>query len=160
MEPKLTMGGGMKVIGSEVRTSNLLEGDQTTAKIPGLWKRFLEEKLEDKIPNRTRPGNLFGVYANYESDHTGMYSLIVSAEVSSLDCVPEGMVGLTIPAGKYLVFPASGPIPDAIIQTWQIVWNYFSQSSEYRRTYVADFESYRWKPDTQQTEADIHIAVR
>jgi len=160
MEPRLTIGNAMKVIGFEVRTSNLLEVDPATAEIPRLWKRFVEERLEERIPNRAHPGNLFGVYTNYESDHTGMYSLIVSAEVSSLDRVPEGMMGLTIPAGKYLVFSASGPTPDAIIQTWKNVWNYFSQSSEYRRAYTTDFESYRWKPDTQQTEADIHIAIR
>ena len=160
MEPRLTIGNAMKVIGFEVRTSNLLEVDPATAEISPLWKRFVEERLEERIPNRTHPGNLFAVYTNYESDHTGMYSLIVSAEVSSLDRVPEGMMGLTIPAGKYLVFTVGGPIPDAVIQTWQNVWNYFSQSSEYRRAYTADFESYRWKPDTQQTEADIHIAIR
>ena len=160
MEPRLALGTEMKVIGFEARTSNSLEGDRVTAKIPGLWKRFFEERLEEKIPSRTHPGNLFGVYTNYESDHTGMYSLIVSAEVSSLDRVPEGMIGLTIPAGKYLVFTVGGPIPDAVIQTWQNVWNYFSQSSEYRRAYTTDFESYRWNLGAGQTEAEIDIAIR
>jgi predicted transcriptional regulator YdeE len=159
MEPRVMMGGGMRVIGPQVRTSYSLEQDRATAKIPGLWKRFFEERLEERIPNRTHPGNLFGVYTNYESDHTGKYSLIVSAEVSSLDRVPEGMMGLTIPGGKYLVFPASGPMPDAIIQSWQNVWRYFSQSLKYRRAYTTDFESYRSKFDTQQAEADIHIAI-
>ena len=106
------------------------------------------------------PGNLLGVYTDYESDHTGAYSLIVSAEVSSLDSVPEGMIGLTIPASKNLVFPAGGPVPDAIIQAWQNIWNHFSQSSEYRRAYTTDFEAYKWNPETQQTEAEIHIAMR
>ena len=159
MEPKVTMGGGMKVIGCGVRTSYSSELDSVTAKIPGLWKRFFEERLEEKIPNRTHPGNFLGVYTDYESDHTGAYSLIVSAEVSSLESLPEGMLGLTIPVGKYVVFPAGGPIPNAIIQAWQNVWNYFSQSSEYRRAYTTDFESYRWNPEAQQTEAEIHIAI-
>jgi predicted transcriptional regulator YdeE len=160
MEPRVKMDGGMKVIGSEVRTSYSLELDPVTAKIPGLWKRFFEDGLEEKIPHRMHPGSLLGVYTDYESDHTGAYSLIVSAEVSSLDSVPVGMIGLTIPASKYLVFPADGPIPDAIIQAWQNIWNYFSQSSEYRRAYTTDFEAYKWNPETQQSEAEIHIAIR
>ena len=106
MEPRLTTSGGMKVIGFEVRTSNSLEADRATAKIPGLWKRFFEERLEEKIPKRTTPGSHFGVYTNYEGDHTGMYSLIVSAEVSSLDRVPEGTMGLMIRAGKLSCVPS------------------------------------------------------
>src|SRR5215472_9061012 len=96
----------MKVIGFEARTANALEGDRVTAKIPGLWKRFFEQTLEERIPNRTHPGKLFGVYTNYESDHTSMYSLIVSAEVSSLDRVPEGTMGLMIRAGKLSCVPS------------------------------------------------------
>jgi len=160
MEPNLTARAEMKVIGVEVRTSNEREANPATARIPGLWGRFLEENLMEKIPDRKDTGVVLGVYTNYERDHTGLYSLVLSAEVTRLDCVPEGLVGLTIPAAQYLVFPARGPIPDAIIATWQRIWSYFASSSEYQRAYTADFERHQWNVETLQPEVDIHIAVK
>jgi predicted transcriptional regulator YdeE len=160
MEPTLTTLAEAKVIGVELRTSNAREANPATAQIPGLWRRFLEENLMVKIPSRKEAGVILGVYTNYESDHTGMYSLVLSAEVASLGSVPQGLVGLTIPAARYLVFPARGPIPDAIVHTWQKVWSYFSSSSEYQRAYTVDFERHEWNADAQKPEVDIHIAVK
>jgi len=160
MDPSLTALAEMKVIGIELRTSNAREANPATAQIGGLWRKFLEEILIEKIPNRKDEGVILGVYKNYESDHTGLYSLVLSAEVTRLDFVPEGMVGLTIPAGQYLVFPARGPIPDAVIETWQRIWSYFPSSSGFQRAYTFDFERHQWNAETQQAEVDIYIAVK
>jgi len=150
----------IKVIGVELRTSNAREANPATAQIGGLWRRFLEENLIEKIPHRKEAGVILGVYTNYESDHTGMYSLVLSTEVTDLDSVPEGMVGLTIPAGQYLVFPARGPIPDAVIEAWQKIWSYFPSSSGSQRAYTSDFERHQWNAETQQPDVDIYIAVK
>lgn len=85
----------------------------------------------------------------------GPYSLLAGAEVADLQSVPHGMVGLTIPAGRYLVFTAQGPMPHALIETWSVIWRYFSQGSQYARAYSADFELYR-APE----QVDIHIAIK
>lgn len=147
----------MKIIGIEVRTSNQMEADPRTAKIPGLWKKFLEERAEEKIPNRKTAHTLLAAYTHYESDYNGPYSLIASSEVSSLDDIPAGMVGITIPAAKYLVFTAKGEMPDALIETWGYIWKYFSKPSNYKRAYTADFELYE---KTKNSEVDIYIAIR
>jgi len=160
MEPTLTALPETKSVGVELRTSNAREANPVTAQIPGLWRRFMEENLIEKIPNRKEAGVILGVYTNYESDHSGMYSLVLSTEVTSLDSVPEGLVGLTIPAARYLVFPARGPMPDATIETWQKIWSYFTPSSKIQRAYTVDFERHQWDAETQQPEVDIHIAVK
>ena len=117
MEPKLVTKDEIKLIGIETRTTNQREADPAMAKIPGLWQRFFTESIEEKIPNKTNAGARFGTYTNYESDHTGEYSLIAAAEVSSLADIPEGMTSLTIPPGKYLVFPVEGEMPMALVET-------------------------------------------
>ena len=155
MEPRLTTTKEIKLIGVEVRTTNKQEMDPATGKIPGLWGRFFQEQIAEKIPNKKPGGVLLGVYTKYESDYTSPYSLIVGAEVNSLDAVPEGLTGLTIPAGKYLVFVAEGPMPRALIETWTHIWSYFSDTSSYQRAYTTDYEVHQ-----SNDKADICIAIK
>jgi predicted transcriptional regulator YdeE len=149
----------MHVVGVEARTKNDLEANPATAKIPGLWNRFFQQNLAEAIPHRKDPGSVLGVYTNYQGDHTGFYTLIVGVEVQDSRAIPSGMVGTTIPAAEYLVFPAPGKMPEAIIMAWSNIWKYFSQSAPYQRAYTTDFEDYRTTEDGQ-TVAEIYIAVR
>jgi predicted transcriptional regulator YdeE len=155
MEPQLTTTKEIKLIGTEVRTTNKEEMDPTSAKIPGLWGRFFQEQVAEKIPNKKAGGVLLGVYTKYESDYTGPYSLIVGTEVNSLDAIPEGMTALTIPAGKYLVFAVEGPMPKALVDTWIQIWSYFSDTSHNQRAYSTDYEVHHGNDN-----ADIYIAVK
>lgn len=154
-EPKLTSREAIKLIGIEVRTTNRQETDPLTAEIPGLWGRFYQEQIADKIPNRKTEGPTIAAYSKYESDVNGAYSLIVGCEVTSLSAVPNGMTGVTIPAGKYLLFTASGPMPKTLIDTWGHIWNYFAQTSPYKRAYTVDYEVH-----SANDRADIYIAVK
>jgi predicted transcriptional regulator YdeE len=56
-----------KVIGISVRTTN--ENRQATKDIPFLWKKFFEENISSKIPNKLSD-DLYCVYTHYEKDHT------------------------------------------------------------------------------------------
>lgn len=155
MEAKLQSVKEMQVVGIEIRTSNQDEMDPATAQIPALWGRFCQEQVIDRVPGRAPNGFPLGVYSKYQSDHSGPYSLLAGIEVADLQNVPHGLVGLTIPAGNYLVFTAQGPMPHAVIQAWGVIWRYFSADPQYVRAYSADFESYRG-PET----VDIHIAIK
>jgi predicted transcriptional regulator YdeE len=147
----------MHVVGIEVRTKNDLEANAATARIAGLWNRFYQEKVAEKIAHRKDRGAVLGVYTNYESDHTGFYTLIVGAQVQDAKAIPIGMVGVTIPAAEYLVFPAPGRMPEAIVTAWGKVWNYFAQSSAARRVYTTDFELY--KTTNGEASAEIYVAI-
>lgn len=155
MEAKLQSVEEMQVVGIEIRTSNQNEMNPATAQIPALWGRFQHEQIIDQIPNRAPDGFPLGVYSKYQSEHSGAYSVLAGIEVADLHSVPRGMVRLTIPAGDYLVFSAQGPMPQAVIQAWGVIWRYFSDKPQYVRAYSADFESYRG-PEM----VDIHIAIR
>jgi predicted transcriptional regulator YdeE len=129
----------LRIVGIEAWTSNRREAEEATAAIPALWRRFLGEGLERRIPDRTATGRICAVYTDYERDHRGGYRLVVGAEVAGVDELPAGMVAVTVPAGDYLVFAARGPMPDALVVTWRRVWEYFEHAPA-RRAYTADLE--------------------
>ena len=155
MAPELKSVPGFKAAGLEIRTSHAAEMNAASAKIPALWGRFQQEKIQAKIPNALAGARVVGVYSKYESDHNGPYSLLAGVETTTLDATPAGMTGVALPAGNYLVFTAQGSMPQALIQTWGAIWGYFSEGKKYQRAYTYDFELYR-APD----RVDIHIAVK
>jgi predicted transcriptional regulator YdeE len=149
----------MHVVGIEVRTKSALEANPATARIADLWNRFFHDKVSEKIAHREDASAVLGVYTNYESDHTGFYTLIVGVQVQNAKAIPTGMVGVTIPAAEYLVFSAPGKIPDAIIAAWGRVWDHFAQSSALERAFTTDFELYR-TGSTGETSAEIYVAIK
>lgn len=153
MVPELKSLPEIKVIGIEVRTSNAAEMNAASAKIPELWGRFHQEKIPANIKHAKSDARVVGVYSKYASDHSGPYSLLAGVEALALDAIPDGMTGITIPANNYLVFTAHGTMPQALIQTWGTIWEYFSSGRKYQRVYTHDFELYQ-APD----RVDIHIA--
>jgi len=160
MKTRLSSLIELKLIGIEIRTSNHKESDPSKAKIPGLWGRFMEQEIATKIPNVMRPGTIFAVYRNYESDFRGEYTLTLACQVNALNSIPEGMIGFTIPAARYMVFTAEGQIPESIIKTWGQILKYFSDSSPYQRAYSADFEIYDKRSHTENPEVEIYIAIQ
>jgi len=155
IEPNFTTRGEFHIIGRAERTTNLLESDPMTARIPAAWETFIQDDLTAFIPHQINPGILLAIYTEYEGDHAGEYTHIIGAEVSRLSDIPAGMVGLTVAPAHYTVFRAVGEMPDAVFQAWQAVWDYFAQPSVYQRAYTADYEHYG---DT--TGVSIYVAVR
>ena len=153
-EPTVTTQPAINAVGIEVRTNNTFELDPSKARIPSLWGRFFQEGTIEKIPSKKPHGVPLGIYTDYESDHQGPYSLIAGVETTDLKSIPNGMRGLTVPGGKYLVFTASGQMPKALIETWMCIWNYFSKNSTHKRTYTTDFERYE-----SSEKVEIYIAI-
>jgi predicted transcriptional regulator YdeE len=155
MQPELIACPPMVVLGIDVTTSNAAEADSSTAKLPGLWARFYQERVIEKIPGTTLPALPVGVYTDYESDHMGRYRVLVGAVVKTGAVAPQGLIAVTLPAGQYLVFRGTGEMPGAVTRTWQAVWSHFATPGDHARAFTADFELYR-SPDM----VDIFIAVK
>lgn len=140
------------VIGISVRTSNNVGGRD----IGNLWGKFLGEGIFEKIPNKTSY-DVYGIYTDYESDHTGDYTAIVGFQVSSSNEIPEGMVGITIPASNYEIFTAKGKMPECVYEKWTEIWG----NKELERTYSTDFEVYGAKSQNpMEAEIDIFVSVK
>jgi predicted transcriptional regulator YdeE len=155
MDPTAVATGAFLVVGLRTRTTNRIEAVPETAKIGSLWRKFYADGVSDFIPERVADSpEVVAVYYDYESDHRGKYSLIVGHKVSSLDHTPKEMGGVLVRAGRYLRFPVEGALPAGIIETWQVIWQFFEVSHEYERAYTTDYEIYR------DSSAEIYIAVK
>ena len=119
------------VVGIAVRTLN-----SRADEIGELWKRFLEGGLAEQIASRA-DDSIYGVYSDYESDHTGGFKVTIGCAVPEIAPVPVGMSKQTVSAGRYAVFPVSGEIPESIGRAWSSVWN-----APLDRMYHSDFERY------------------
>jgi predicted transcriptional regulator YdeE len=142
-----------QVIGIAVRTTN--ENGQAAIDIPLLWQQFMAEGIADKIPAK-KDATLYCIYTDYEKDHTRPYTTILGCQVSSLQFIPEGMVGKMIAGGNYSLHTAKGNILQGMVfDAWVKIWNNNSP-----RAYTADFEVYGSKAaDPEQAEVDIFIAT-
>jgi predicted transcriptional regulator YdeE len=64
------------------------------------------------------------------------------------------MGGVLVRAGRYIRFPVEGPMPAALVEAWQTIWQVFDLSHEYERAYATDFEIHR------PNEVEIYIGVK
>jgi predicted transcriptional regulator YdeE len=142
------------IIGIAIRTTN--ENGQSGRDIPQLWQRFMTEQIAAKIPNKVDSA-ILSVYTDYEKDHTRPYTTLIGCRVSSLDTVPQGMIGKTISGGIYAVRTATGKLSDGIVfNEWQKIW-----SSDLARTFTSDFEVYDHRAQNpDHAEVDIFLSVK
>jgi predicted transcriptional regulator YdeE len=141
-----------KVIGISVRTNNNVGGKD----IGNLWGKFMNEEIFEKIPNKTSY-DVYGIYTDYESDHTGDYTAIIGCHVSSFTEIPEDMVGITVPASNYEILTAKGKTPECVYGKWADIW----ENKELDRAYLADFEVYGAKSQNPlQAEIDIFVSIK
>jgi len=137
--------------GLSVRTDNATEMYPNKGKIGALWQTF-----DRAVPVDYKNGErVYGVYSDYESDHTGAFTVLAGFDGTSFPS-DSNVKPITIPAANYLVFKYQGEIPQIAIDAWTEVWNYFSQGKvEYQRLYSTDFEFY-----PSGNEIEVHIAVK
>jgi predicted transcriptional regulator YdeE len=98
-------------IGLPLRTNN----EECSLAMPAHKERFFKEKILERIPNKSN-NQILALYTDYEGDYTKPYSWILGCEVSTLDEVPEGLVGKVIPPSKYAVFTTKGMFPQGLLQ--------------------------------------------
>lgn len=122
------------IIGISVRTNN--KNNQAQRDISQLWGRFILNNIANSIPNKISD-EIYCVYTDYESDHTGDYTTILGCLVSDTSSIPEEMVIKEIPQSDYFKFISEGKLPESVAQTWSFIWQ-----SDYNRSYIADFEVY------------------
>lgn len=137
--------------GLSVRTDNETEMAANNGKIAGLWQTFDELVTVDYKSGE----RVYGVYSDYESDHTGKFTVLAGFDGSSIPA-KTNLEQITIPKAKYLVFTHRGEMPQIAINAWTEIWNYFSNgNAAYQRLYSTDFEYY-----PNGNEIEVHIAVK
>lgn len=143
-----------KVIGVTVNTTN--ENGQSAQDIGALWNKFMSEGIANKIPNKIEE-SVFSIYTNYEGDHTKPYDTILGCKVSSLENVPEGMVGQHFDGGTYAKFVSKGDLTKGVVfGTWSEIWQ-----KNLDRVFTADFELYGERAQNPtDAEVDVLVAIK
>ncbi|WP_285415718.1 GyrI-like domain-containing protein [Pseudomonas sp. efr-133-TYG-5] len=139
MEVKHQHVDSFTVAGLRVRTTNATEHNAATAQIGAMWGQFFGKGLAQAIPGMRPDSPVYGVYSAYESDAAGAFD--VTAGVAVVD-PPADFHTVRIERGDYLVFEASGPMPDTVIASWGFIWHYFQQNPQLQRRFATDFEAY------------------
>jgi predicted transcriptional regulator YdeE len=143
-----------EIIGILVKTTN--KNGQSMIDMGQLWNRFYSENILSTIPDRLSD-DIYSIYTDYKSDYREDYTAIIGCKVKSLDHIPNGLIGRQIHGGNYLRYISKGQIPDAVIKTWQEIWDH---NKELRRKYTADYEVYRDRfLHREIPEVDIYVAT-
>jgi predicted transcriptional regulator YdeE len=159
MKPKPTEQTAFDVVGIEVRTNNAQEGTSGGA-IPQQWQRLYMQGILDQIPDRLDQ-SVVAVYTKYASDWNGDYNYILGARVKPGTKVPAGMVGVSVPAGKYVEFTSGrGPAPQVVPNLWKEIWTYFHEPGNPVRAYRADFEVYDDMSNPNSIQMKIYVGVK
>jgi len=141
------------VIGIKVETSN----KKAMFDIPQLWNQFFTDNIQNQIPN-IKSKDIFAVYTDYEGDFTHPYAYVLGCSVTSLEEIPDGMVGMSIPTTNYEIYTAKGKMPDAIAETWKTIWK---KDNDSKRAYQTDFEIYSQEyGDLEVSEVKIYIGIK
>jgi predicted transcriptional regulator YdeE len=147
------------VIGVSVRTSGQKEAGGN-GQVPALWARSLQDGTFERIPNRTDE-KMLAVYTDFDGDQTGVYTYILGARVSSAEKVPDGMVAVTIPAGRYAVVQSDkGTLPDIIPKVWKDIAAMSTKDRGGERSFKTDYVVFPAGFDWQDTQVEVHVGMK
>lgn len=126
--------------------------------IPKLWQSYMPRRHE--IKNAKSLMDLGVCYPVDEKSHPEECGYIAGAEVTSLDEIPEGMTGFTIPASEYAVFTHKGVL-DTIEHTMNYIFGSWLPKSGRKLKVAPDIEMYdqRFKLNHPDSELDIYIPI-
>ena len=135
----------MSLLGITTRASNA-----EAERLGTLWQRFFAEGVTERITGRLDDA-IVAVYCEYAGDHTEPYTFFLGHRVPPDGPVPEGLARCVVPAGRFACFAAEGEQPQALIRTWQAIWQ-----APLERRYEADFEIH---DPAEPTRVGIYVGV-
>ena len=138
-----------------------VKDDETMSeKISNLWKKLYSEKGAKNIENRIND-NAIGVYYNYSNENGFEYDCLTGCEVKdTVERIPENMIKIQIPEGKYAKFIVIGNPEKAVGEFWNKFWEELADDFSDNRSYTYDFEEYIAGNDYENTEIHIYISIK
>jgi len=125
-----------------------------------LWKDLYSEKGVKNVKDR-KNGNLMGVYYNYSNENGFEYDCLTGCEVKNkIDEIPEDMIKIKIPKGRYAKFVIFGDPVKAVGEFWYKFWEEFGKEKSDIRNYTYDFEEYIAGNDYENMEIHIYISIK
>jgi predicted transcriptional regulator YdeE len=146
------------VIGLSVRTDNQKEAGGNGL-IPQMWQRAMQEGLLENIPHRA-DNNLTVVYTDYTAK-PGEYTYVLGVRVSTVDKLPDGMISVNVPAGKYAIVDSDkGSLPEVLPKVWQRIFAMPATELGGERAFKADYEVYPEGFDWQNAQIPVYLGLK
>jgi AraC family transcriptional regulator len=126
-------------------------GDNENNEIAQVWQEFIPRipEIRHLVPG---PDISYGVCSPHPSR---LIDYTAALAVTSLEDIPEGKVGLEIPAHTYVVFPAHG-VPDISV-TYQMILEDWLPGSGYKPVDGSGFEYYPETFDPGDPQSVVYI---
>ena len=140
------------------------DDEAMSEKISNLWKKLYSEKGAKNIENRIND-NAIGVYYNYTNENGFEYDCLTGCEVKdAVEKIPEDMIKIQIPEGKYAKFIVIGNPEKAVGEFWYKFWEELADDFSDNRSYTYDFEEYITKDNYEISgesyeNMEIHIYI-
>ncbi len=139
----INLNSSKLLVGIEIRTNNTNEFS-SNKKIPKLWESFFSKEINKNVKDKTSE-NIYAVYSNYESDHTGEYNYFIGFEVKDTKSYlnNDKFIIKEIKQGKYsIVTTEKGSLQKVIPAAWEKIWKMSSSDLGGKRSYKTDYEIY------------------
>lgn len=158
MEPRIVEREEFNIIGMQYI------GNNQNGEIPQLWGQWFPRVPE--IKNQAGKHIFYGLCeclceGECKCGQGGDFSYIAGIEVISLDEIPEGLVGRTIPAAKYAVFTHKGSL-ESLQETFGYIYGTWLPTSGYTPASTFGFELYdeRFDNFSEKSELDIYVPIK
>ncbi|MFF8974696.1 GyrI-like domain-containing protein [Streptomyces sp. NPDC014995] len=124
--------------------------------VRGIDPRTLErlEKLSDQEPQ-----GIVAVCDDLDPSRAEGTELDYYHGVTTSAAAPEGTTALAVPAGTWVVFTTSGPVPQAIQELWRDVFTEWFPSNPYRSRSGPEILRTRLSPDNTEADAELWLPV-
>ena len=124
--------------------------------IKKLWDDFMNRYKEVKCSDARVS---YGVCEMVGSSCKEMI-YVAACPVANFDDIPEGMVGKTVPGGKYAVFTHVGSLEN-LNETYDYIYGEWAKKGEEKMRHAPEFELYddRFKYGQADSEMDIYVAI-
>lgn len=150
------------VVGLATRASNAAEreGEPGTGPIVRLWGAFMQRDFPRDIPNQAEPGEIVAVYTDFDSDAGGEYLAVLGRTVTSLDTVPETLVGTIVPSQTMASIAVRGDLSQTVPATWERIIEVFTPDYRLQRTFVSDIDVYPTQPSEDGPTGTVLVGIR
>lgn len=129
----------LNIVGISIRTNNT----KAAADIGALWQTWFQNggaaQIKDRISDDT-----YNLYCEYESDHTGDYTVVLGCPVSSIENISDGQKGIAVAPQNIARYSSTGKVPEVVYSAWENIYG----ETGYERSYSVDYDLYR------ETESD------
>ncbi|RCW74921.1 AraC family transcriptional regulator [Saliterribacillus persicus] len=152
----------IKVVGIK-REFSCVEEEENVIGIPEFWEEVNQNGTSDLLfqLNDGLVNGVLGVCGELSEEQrkTNVFDYWVATSYAGE--VPEGMLGLEIPASKWAVFEVHGPMPAAMQNTWKQIFSEWFPSTGYKHAGTLEFESYMdGDPHSPDYYSEIWIPIK